>query len=136
MSSCAPEACFEETNAYLKATFSLDATKKNTAPDSLTLYGITKPEDKIYDKEKGVQPALIPLNASADTSTFIIRINGVTDTVQFVYSSYPHLISRECGYTIYHYLDTFFHTTYSIDYIYLVNNSITNRDEENIRIYY
>ena len=39
-------------------------------------------------------------------ATFVIKINGVTDTIEFQYSSYPHLISKECGYTFYHHLDT------------------------------
>jgi len=33
--SCSPEACFEETNAFLKASFYLDATGNYKAPDSL-----------------------------------------------------------------------------------------------------
>ena len=35
--SCAPEACFEETNAFVKATMLDNETKANKSPDSLTL---------------------------------------------------------------------------------------------------
>lgn len=134
MISCTPEACFEETNAYLKATFYSNTTKEKDAPDSLTLIGLSK-TTKIYDRESGVQPALFPLNASSQSCAFVIKINNVTDTVQFSYSSYPHLISKECGYTFFYRLDTF-HCAKNAFYIYKSSNNITTANEENIRIFY
>lgn len=134
MISCAPEACFEETNAYLKATFYSNSSKEKETPDSLTVTGLGK-TDKIYDREPRVQPALLPLDPSADTSVFIIRINGITDTIQFIYSSWPHLVSKECGYTFYHKLDTF-QSAKDIFYIYRSSNNITTANEENIRIFF
>ncbi len=136
--SCTPEACFEETNSFLKASFYDNDNKKLKAPDSITVYGLNKETIKIYDKAFKVQPALFPLNASTDNCTFIIRINGITDTITFRYSSYPHLISKECGYTFYHYLDTAkpFSTKNAIDFIYRSNGNITTSNEENIRIFY
>jgi uncharacterized lipoprotein YehR (DUF1307 family) len=136
ISSCSPDACFEETNSFLKASLYLDQTKKLKAPDSLTLYGMNTSGGKIYDRASKIQPALFPLNPSSDTSTFVIRINGVTDTIMFVYRSYPHLISKECGYTFFHDLDTLFYSKNIIDYIYRGSNSITTKNEENIRIFY
>ena len=136
--SCTPEACFEETNSFLKASFYDNITKKLRAPDSLTVYGLNKETAKIYDKAIKVQPALFPLNASSDNCTFIIRINGITDTITFRYNSFPHLISKECGYTFFHNLDTAKPTStkYAIDFIYRSNGTITTSNEENIRIFY
>ncbi|HAX93376.1 MAG TPA: hypothetical protein DCY25_05415 [Bacteroidales bacterium] len=132
--SCSPEACFEETNAYLKATFYSNDTKEKKTPDSLSVKGIGIAE-KIYDRKEGVQPGLFPLDASGVTCSFEIKINDVTDTVSFHYTSYPHLISKECGYTFYHRLDTFFCKNESF-YIYLSSDNITTANEENIRIFY
>jgi hypothetical protein len=134
--SCAPEACFEETNSYLKATFYNDVSKKQLAPDSLTLRGINNPSNNIYDKASRVQPALFPLDASAGKCTFEIKINGVYDTIEFRYTSYPHLISKECGYTFYHTLEALYYTKNAIDTIFRSYNSITTSNEENIRIFY
>jgi hypothetical protein len=134
--SCSPEACFEETSSFLKATFYSNTTKEKAAPDSLTLFGMDMQTNKIYNKTVKVQPAQFPLNASADNCTFVIRINGIPDTIQFFYSSFPHLISKECGYTFYHTLDTFFYSKNTIDYIYRSSNKITTLNEENIRIFY
>ena len=133
LTSCAPEACFEETNAYLKASFYIE--DKQVAPDSLTIIGLGQ-ATKIYNKAGKVQPALFPLNASAGSCGFVIRINGVNDTINFQYSSYPHLISKECGYTFYHILDSHDCTQNNIDTILIINRTITTVNEENIRIFY
>jgi hypothetical protein len=135
LASCTPGSCFEETESYLKASFYNNETKKLVAPDSVTLYGLNN-DSIIYDKSAKVQPALIPLNASKDTCTFVIVINGVTDTVEFTYNSYPHLISKECGYTFYHQLDTVLTKNHAIKDVYISNKTITNLNVENIRIFY
>jgi hypothetical protein len=132
--SCTAGSCFEETESYLKASFYNNTTL--TAPDSLTLYGLNT-DSLIYNNTASVQPALIPLNASTESCTFGIQINGVTDTIEFQYSSYPHLISKECGYTFYHQLDTLpKFTKHIIKDIYTGNKTITNLNVENIRIFY
>lgn len=134
--SCNIGSCFEETESYLKASFYDSVTTKIRAPDTLSLYGLNQ-DSIIYNKKTGVQPALIPLNASAESCTFIIIINGITDTIDFRYSTYPHLISKECGYTFYHHLDTIpIYTKNIIKNIYTSNETITNLNVENIRIYY
>lgn len=132
---CAPEACFEETDALLNASFYDNIKKEKKAPDSLTVYGIGA-DAKLYNKERNVQPAKLPLNASEGNCSFIIRINGVNDTVVFEYSSYPHLVSKECGYTFFHKLTSVTYTTHIIDYIYTGKTDITTVNEENIRIFY
>jgi hypothetical protein len=135
--SCGPESCFEETNAFVKVTFCLNSTGKAVAPDSLTLYGINMDQYKIYNKSLKVSSALIPLNSETDKSTFIIRINGISDTLEFSYTSYPHLLSKECGYTFYHTLDTDpVFTKNAIVKMNIDKRTITTINEENIRIFY
>jgi hypothetical protein len=133
--SCTTGSCFEETECYVKAGFYKNTTR--TPPDSLTLSGLNN-DSLIYNHQASIQPGLIPLNSSADSCTFIIVINGESDTIEFRYTNYPHLISKECGYTFYHHLDTIiplehFHSIKRIEYI---NQTITNLNAENIRIYY
>lgn len=144
LSSCTTGSCFEETECYVKASFyknipinadSLGLLR--TPPDSLALYGLNN-DSIIYNQSRSIQSALIPLNASADSCTFVIEINGAFDTIEFRYTNYPHLISKECGYTFYHHLDTIiphehFHAIKRIEYI---NKTITNLNAENIRIIY
>jgi len=134
--SCTPESCFEETLALLKASMYQSSQEKNVAPTSLTLYGLNMEDDKIYDQTEGVKSALIPLNPYAESCTFVIGINSVTDTLIFWYTSFPHLISKECGYTFYHALDSLITTSNAIDTVIIRNRYVTTSDEENIRIYY
>jgi hypothetical protein len=134
--SCTPLSCFDETEAFMKASFYSNDTKKILAPDSLTMYGINMDSNTLYSKSVKVQPAYLPLNPSAQSCTMIIRINGINDTLDIRYSSYPHLISKECGVAFYHNIDTISHTTNIIDYIYISKGTITTINEENIRIFY
>ena len=135
LTSCSPESCFEETESFLKASFYNNGNLK--APDSLTVYGLNMETNKLYNKAGKVQPALFPLNSATNKCVFIIKINGITDTVEFRYSSYPHLVSKECGYTFYHNLDTDrIFTKNAILNINISKRNITTINEENIRIYY
>jgi hypothetical protein len=136
MASCTPGSCFEETNAFVKASLYLDSTGKQVAPDSLTLYGIERDTSKIYYKTHSVKQALLPLDASAGGCGFVIKINGINDTISFTYSSYSHLISKECGYTFYHTIVPPLYTTNIIDTVTIIKTTITTLSEENIRIYY
>ena len=134
--SCTSDACFDETNAYLKASFYLSSTQNLLAPDSLTLYGIGRDTSKIYNRTSSIKQALIPLNSLTGSCGFIIRINGVSDTLILSYTSFPHLLSQECGYTYYHTLDSVAVTKNIIDTVTIPLNKVTTLNAENIRIYY
>jgi hypothetical protein len=138
--SCTTMSCQDETEAFLKISFAKknpDGTDKLQSPDSITVYGLNMSSSKIYNKSAAIQPAMIPLNNSAEYSEFIVRINGITDTVKFIYTTFPHLVSKECGYTFYHTLDTTrTFTDNGIKDMIVWNGNITTKNEENIRIYY
>ncbi|MDQ1332256.1 MAG: hypothetical protein QG576_290 [Bacteroidota bacterium] len=134
--SCTRDACFDETNAYLKASFYLSSTQKLLAPDSLTLYGTGRDTSKIYNKTSSIIQALIPLNSSTGNCGFIIRINGVSDTLFIRYTPYPHLLSQECGYTYYYTLDSVAVTKNIVDTITVPLKKVSTLNGENIRIYY
>jgi hypothetical protein len=136
--ACTPGSCFEETNAYVKAIFYDTAVSITIShpPDSLTAFGIGADTTELYSKAKNVKPALLPLNPSTGNSSFLVRIDGINDTLTFNYSSYPHLISKECGYTFYHVIGDPVYTTHKIKYITVKNKNITTINEANINIYY
>jgi len=134
--SCTPESCLEESVARIKVPFYLSSTQKSKAPDSLTIFGLNTGSKKIYNASKNVSRAELPLNPSAENCGFVLRINGTFDTILLVYDSYPHLISRECGYTYYHTLDSLSYTKNIIDTIIIRKRFITTVNEENFRIFY
>ena len=134
--SCTAGSCFDETESRVKATFYSMETGKPIAPDSVTLFGINMDTLEIYDKAANLKSAEFPLYAEEQDCKFVIRINGINDTMEFIYSSYPHLLSKECGYTFFYTIDTDTHTTNAIDSIFIIKNTITTFNEENIRIFY
>ena len=132
---CAPPPCSSETNSTVKAYFYKTGTGTSITADSVTLYGIGRDTSKIYDKTPGLKSINFPLFAESDSCSFFVKLNKLTDTVTFYYSSYTHLISKECGYTFFHTLDSVKHNNSILDY-QIRNNSITTFNEENIRIFY
>ena len=134
--TCTPESCFEETTSFLNAAFYKTSTGKPAVPDSVTVFGIGKESSRIYSKSSGISSLRLPLNPSSDNCGFVIKINNITDTLKFVYTSFPHLISKECGFTFYFSLDTTIVHGSAINSVTTRNKNITTFNEENIRIYY
>jgi hypothetical protein len=136
--TCTPESCFEETEPFVKASLYLTGGLKPQAPDSLTVDGLDMGTNLLYNKSTGVTIAHLPLNAATHECSFVLKINGIKDTVKFRYNTYPYLVSKECGFTFYHdlYTDSLVYTRHTIDSIYIRKNVITTLNEENIRIFY
>jgi hypothetical protein len=134
--ACSPGSCLDETESMVKATFYSKETLKPVAPDSVTLYGVNMDTLLLYDKSEKLESAEFPLYAAANDCKFVIRINGINDTIEFTYDSSTHLLSKECGYTFFFDLDTAIHSINIIDSISIVKKSITTFNEENMRIFY
>jgi hypothetical protein len=134
--SCISDSCFEDTNSYVRGTFYQNGTNKILAPDSITVYGVTKESSLLYNKALNVKSILLPLDPSVDNCSFVFRINGIRDTVNLMYTSFPYLISKECGITFYYTLDSAVSKGIIIDTIIIGNKNITRINEENIRIFY
>jgi hypothetical protein len=138
LDSCTPGSCFEDTKSSMKATFYtvINETSKAVPPDTLTIRGLNNDSIR-YNKALKVQPALFELNPATSSSSFLVTVNGVTDTLTIWYSSYPHFISKECGYTFYNHLDSIPIKRFNfIKDIYISNRTITNLNVENIRIFF
>jgi hypothetical protein len=134
--SCTMQPCYEQTTSFLIASFYKTGTDTPVIADSITVFGIGKDTARIYDKSLKVSLIKLPLDASSETCGFVVKINTITDTLKFTYSSYPHLISKECGITFYHYLDSYKVSGTTVDTIIIRNNNITTFNVENIRIFY
>jgi hypothetical protein len=136
IASCTADACLEETNSFLNATFYRVGGSKPSAPDSITVYGIGKESNKLYSKSLNVKTIKLPLDASSGSCGFVMKINVGTDTLKLNYSSYPHLISKECGITFFYALDSLRVNGTAVDTIIVMNKNITTFNGENIRILY
>ena len=136
LSSCTAGSCFDETESRVKGTFYSMETGKTLPPDSVTLYGVNMDTLEIYDKFPNLSSVEFPLYAAEQECKLVIRINGINDTVEFAYNSYPHLLSKECGYTFFFTLDTVIYSMNIIDSISVEKETITTFNEENLRIFY
>jgi hypothetical protein len=134
--NCTPESCLEDTISTLNATFYKTGSTQVSVADSITIFGIGKENSKIYDKALKVSFIKLPLNASSEACGFVMKINNVTDTLRITYSSYPHLISKECGISFFFTLKSYQVSGTTVDTIIFRNNNITTFNEENIRIFY
>ncbi len=134
--SCISTTCLEETTAYLNAGFYRSGTGITYTPDSITVYGFGMNSNKLYTKATKLSSIKLPLDASSGTCGFIMKINNITDTLIFTYSSFPYLISKECGYTFFFNLDSCIWRGSIIDTINIRNKKITTFNDENIRIFY
>jgi predicted nucleic-acid-binding Zn-ribbon protein len=136
VSSCTPGSCLDPTESQVKATFYSNGTSKPLSPDSVTLFGVYMDTTKIYDKAEKLASAEFPLYASTPDCKFVLMINGISDTIEFSYSSYIHLLSKECGYTFFYDLDTVIYSKNIIKSVSIVKKTITTFNEENMRIFY
>ena len=134
--SCTPQSCQEETEVLIGSSFYMSGTGRSTAPDSVTVYGAGKDGSFICRNATGKQVIFLPPDASSGYCSFVIGINGIYDTLTFSYSTYPHLLSKECGYTYFYTISGCSFTENAIDTVIIRNNRVTNRNEENIRIFY
>jgi hypothetical protein len=136
IASCTPDSCIGETTSFVHISFYKTATNKLTAPDSITVFGIGRESEWLYNKSLNTSVISLPLDASSEACGFIMKINDKTDTLKFTYSSYPHLISKECGITFFYSLEPLQWSGNAVDTIIIRNKNITTFLEENIRIYY
>lgn len=134
--SCTTGSCLEETESAAMAGFYETGTGNAIAPDTITVYGLGMESEPLYLKAANKKDLLLPLNPANGSSAFIITANGITDTITVVYSSFPHLISKECGYTMYNTIEKCSSTHNLIDTVFIQNPNVTTKYNENIRIFF
>jgi hypothetical protein len=135
-SGCTPESCYEETISGVKGGFYETGSGLNIATDSLTVYGVGMETELIYQNIKGRKDLVLFLDPALQSCSFVIIINDVTDTLTFNYTSYPHLVSKECGYTFFHTITSHSSTNNLIDTVLIRNPRIKIPYDENIRIFF
>lgn len=136
--SCESEKiCEQSTVSKLNAGFYLvqDSIPEAASVDSFTVYGIGRADSLIYDQANSVSSFVLPLSHSVDTTGFVLTLGTETDTITFLYSRELHLLSMECGFATYYYIESIDNTSNVIDSVRVVNEKVTTGDDENIQIY-
>lgn len=134
--SCVPESCYQDTISTVKAGFYETGTGLELKADSITLAGMGAVTDTVVNNLRNQKSVRFQLDPSSPGCSWLLTINGTTDTITFSYDSFTHLISKECGYSVYHTLAACTFTGNIIDTVIIRNSNITVLNEENIRIFF
>jgi len=135
MLACASEGCYDDTEANVIINLRETDAETISKIDSITIYGLGSELDSIYTNAS-ILKADLPLNADAGYSEFVI-INGlIADTIRIHYSSNLWFVSKACGYSYNHILESVEFTKNRIDTVLIINESVTIADEENIRTFF
>lgn len=132
------EVCEEVTANDLRIGFYISGqeTETRAAFDSLTVMAIENPDSLIYNKQNNVSVIELPLNPHSNQCSFVIDFYFNSDTIHITYTREEHLISVECGFTMFFNINEIQHTTNLIESIYQYNNYVTNSFDEHLKVYF
>lgn len=153
LASCLNEAICEDvaTVPVRIGFYAVDTVRDTPAPLSLSnisVFGLGR-DSIIYNNVSNVSQMEIPLNSTIDSCAFIFRISlfdntdlliddtehFADDTLWFIYSRIPNLISMECGFTTFYELTHVRHSRNLIDSVAIDEANITNSLNEHIKIF-
>lgn len=145
--ACNTAGCTENTSSIPEAGFYIiDSAGKQQAVklDSLRLFGIGAPNDSAIVKPGSeLQLVYLPLRSDQATTSFCFTYEWedlsdpkYNDTLQFVYTSHPWLVSEECGASYRYRITQMLYTRHIIDSVAILDSMITNLDRETIRIFF
>lgn len=136
-SSCQQEElCEELTQNYLHLVFyqiSAQDTSLLTL-EGVSVYGLGLPDTLIYNDVQA-QRLDLPLDASRDSSAFVLLLPTGTDTLQLSYLRDINLVSVECGFIMHFFIQDAAATNNVIHSIRINNTEVINTADEHIEIY-
>jgi hypothetical protein len=131
--------CEDVTASALRAGFYTVSANGQTVStivvDSLTIFGVGRPDDKIYDNRKHVLRIELPVNPAIDSTAYVFVFPGHTDTLWVQYRRSPHLISVECGFTMFYDISFVGFTNHYITTSAINTNLVSNTLDEHIQIF-
>lgn len=144
LSGCSSDECTDNRNALPLAGFMNSAPNPSSMSlNSVTIYGLENPFDSILVENRSINEVYLPFRIDDKSSTFVFKYNaldsidpGLCDTVIFRYDVKPMFTSAACGATYFFENVTASHTSEFIDSIRIPENTITNKNAQNIFIYF
>lgn len=131
--------CEDATASMLRMRFYTQNEAGESTPisiDSLTIYGIEKSQEKIYNNRKSVAMAELPLNPGANQSGFVLVFPGeVHDTLLINYDRELNLISVECGFSMFYEIRELTNSFHALSAAEIINTLISNTFDEHLQIF-
>lgn len=138
LTACSEEdVCNQKVNTLLVANFYTltDGAVEDTSLRDLTVLG-DGTEELLYDSASSINHIELPLNYSAEYSSFIFKTNFKTDTIVLKYKSDLIFVSYACGFAPIYELTEIESSYYSFDSLIIVKKQLDPENEENIEIYF
>ncbi len=139
MASCDDdEVCEDATANNLRVGFYPPGQEEEqfwTTVDSMMVYTLEKPDKPVHDTIYNVSSLELPLNIHADSCSFVLDFFEDRDTIWLQYERETHLISVECGFTVFFELHQVDHTSHYIEGLFLDVPEVTNSLDEHIKIF-
>lgn len=130
------EVCDQKVRSMLYATFKKvkDGEEIDTTLNNLSLRGLGM-DSLIYNNVNNLNQIELSLNPEDHTSTFIITLDSIYDTIHLFYQHELIFVSYPCGFTTYYTIDSAKYTTNKIDSLILTNPIIDPESEETYKIF-
>lgn len=134
--ACSEQACYDDTDPLVNVILLESGTGAAKKSVSLKITGLSGASPVELVTATSVTKFSVPLNPAEETSVIVIVLNGVADTATVSYSNFLHLVSPECGYTLYNVINSLNTTHNIIDSLIIENKNITVDGERNMRLFY
>jgi hypothetical protein len=131
------ELCEDLTENPLRAGFyrSTDDGSQLLAVDSITVYGLNRPNDSIYNNQLNVLRMELPLDPARDSSAFVLHFPEATDTIWLTYERTTILVSVECGFAMHFQIQEAHYTTNFIETLEISDSQVINTADEHLKIF-
>lgn len=140
LAGCRPDTiCRQDTDVALGVsvrwllTDSTGAVTLQTAFDSIRVQGVGN-DSVLYDNGKNVSTLQLPLRADTCVTAFALLWHGAEDTLFVRHDNTRHFISQACGCTVYHTIDTVWHSGNAIDSVAILNSTVESDGQENVQL--
>lgn len=134
------EECRTDDNVRLHAVLVCDSltatgdTVMFNALDSIRVQGIGS-DSLLLNNTKNVSSLSLPLRSDTTTTSFVVQTNGQCDTIAIQHTNDNHFVSLACGCFVYHTIENVKTTHTFIAETEIVNATIENYEQDNIRIH-
>lgn len=147
LSSCAGNDCLDNKSALPFAGLYASGTLQSLSVSDLTIYGIGAPGDSVLYQSATLKNVYLPFRIDTDETRYVFRYDIFaseetdpaeipSDTITFRYTRQPWFNNAACGATYNFELTDISWTSFVIDSISAVEAVITNKNIENLKIFF
>jgi hypothetical protein len=131
--------CEDVTSVLFRAGFyAIDDNDQESvlSIDSLSVYGVGRPDNLIYNNQRNVSRIELPVHPAIDSTGYVLEFpGGLSDTLWITYQRNLNLISVECGFGMFFDIERFACTETVIGSCELIFNQISNTSDEHLKVY-